>query len=66
MLEFITLLIAVAAIVVARTAINRARDLRVDLDLLQREVWGRNAEPSPGPSLRSEPPSPATRERGWG
>src|SRR5947209_4412534 len=57
MFAFITFVVAVVAIVVARTAINRARELRADLDALQREVWSA-AVPAAGPAASTPPVEP--------
>src|SRR5689334_5208277 len=59
MFAFIALVIAVVAVAVARTAINRAGELRRDLDALQREVWGRSATATPPPPQPAPAPEPA-------
>ena len=58
MFAFITFVVAVVAIIVAKTAMDRARVLRADLDALQREVWSA-AVPAAG--LAASPP-PGGRE----
>jgi uncharacterized membrane protein len=57
MIAFITFVVAVVAIVVAKMALNRAGELRRDLDALQREVW--SARPAPAPPPPPPQPEPA-------